>query len=167
MSSPVSSSLIIDARHRLSRRRRLIGELATAGMWASWLSLWRPLVTRLGLPGTGLCKITFANKLLLVGSPLICGGSSWLLIGLVALLLGALGRGQRPRSGGELSTVESKLTDYAAHFQLTETQLFRAQHSRICTVYHDDDGRIVALEPAAGARAVEAAIAPRPLPVKD
>lgn len=166
MTSPQSASLIIDARHRLSRRRRLAGELATAGMWASWLSLWRPLVTRLGLPGTGLCKLPFASKLLLVSSPMLCGGGSWLLFGLVALLLGALGHARRTEAGTDEPAATPTLSDYAAHFQLAETQLFRAQHSRICTVHHDDAGRIVALEPATAVSAAEA-IVPLPLPVED
>lgn len=117
---------VIDLRPQLSWRRRLPGRLGTGALWLGSAAL------------VGVPKLVGA---VMVGSLLVPS----------LLLLDRKRPG--PQAGGRLTHARAPIAseglsrpDAAAHLGLSESQLFRARHASLCTVHHDADGRIVALE---------------------
>jgi poly-beta-1,6-N-acetyl-D-glucosamine biosynthesis protein PgaD len=139
----MSHTLIINARAQLRWQRRLFSDATTAAAWGFWLWLWRPVVStlswvfgaRLGLQHTAL-------KLLAIGTPVTIGNTAVALFGTSGALL--LWNRLAVRKQAPVHT--ACLTDYARHFGLSEQHIQRGRSSQICTVRHDDQGRIVDLQ---------------------
>lgn len=115
---------ILDSRRNHSWQQRLPERLGTSALWLGSLSLLGPI------------KL---SAVLLAGT----------LITPAALVL------ERSRRQQQLvQSVRSTRCQVAglprsvaaAHVGLSESQLFRARHASVCTVHHDNEGRIVALE---------------------
>lgn len=123
MSAAAVVAPIIDLRSRLHWRQRLPGRFSTGVLWLGTFSLLGPLK---------LAGVLLAASL--VAPP--------------ALLLQ---RGRRqPQLVPWVATARPPAAELpravvAAQLGLPESQLFRARHAAICTVHHDDQGRIVAL----------------------
>ncbi|MFM1800121.1 MAG: PgaD-like protein [Cyanobacteriota bacterium] len=117
---------LIDLREQLPWKQRLPARLGTGALWMGSLSLLGPL------------------KLMAV---LLIGGllAPWVL---------RLDRGEprqrrddrAPRSLTAAEPPPVSRSTLAAHLGLPESQLFRARHGAICTVHHDAEGRIVAID---------------------
>lgn len=137
----MSSSLIIDVRHRLRWHQRLFSDASTAALWGAWLWLWAPLVHAiarvLGLgsqhavarlvaatPGDGLEQSVVA----------LVGTSGTLLV------LNRLPPARRAVAVDAPSTAE-----LARRFEVAEEQLVAARRAPVAVVHHDARGRIVAI----------------------
>ena len=131
---------LLDRRARQSWAERLPGRITTGALWLGSASL-------LGPP-----KLA---GLLLVGG-LLTPGLMWIDRRRPPQQpLGATSHSLRPLPTAGLSRAAA-----AAQLQISETQLFRARHANLCTVHHDDQGRIVNVE-------VHPPALPRPLPSPD
>lgn len=142
----MSDSLIIDARHRLRWHQRLFSDATTAMLWGFWLWLWRPVLHTLAwLGGLGLSAYPALSKLFAAGSPVDLEYSVAALAGTSGtLLLWNLlpaRRAHMPPTQG--------LHDYARHFGLSADTLLAGRAARVCVVHHDEQGRIVRIEPRA------------------
>lgn len=144
--------VIIDNRSQFSRRRRLPSELATAAIWGLWLSLWQPIFSNLeGLKIGSVVKSPFVLQWLFHSLTLsvIPAGVFLVLISVTFYSRRVERRGKISRrlDATHSSASELYLRDYAAYFQVAETQVFRGQNSSICRIYHDSTGQITAIIP--------------------
>jgi len=76
------------------------------------------------------------------------------LIMLIAIsMIKMIKRQVKLRHSEENSDKECHLTpkpffdEYARHFQIAETQVFRGQDARVCCIYHNQSGQIIAIVP--------------------
>jgi hypothetical protein len=117
---------IIDLRSSVPLHRRLPVGLGTLALWTLWGAAIRHVMGGLLLGG---------------------GAGSLLLLGVV---LAARLRPRRqpaaaprlPAAPPERGPVSSPQLAMGQPFGLTEVELFRARHSAICTVFHDESGAI-------------------------
>jgi poly-beta-1,6-N-acetyl-D-glucosamine biosynthesis protein PgaD len=139
----MSHSLIINARAQLHWQRRLVSDATTAAAWGFWLWLWRPVVSTLSwLFGARLGLQQTALKLLSVGAPITVADTVMALFGTSGALL--LWNRLAVRKQQPASAINP--AEYARHFGIAEQDVQRTRESQICTVHHDDQGRIVELE---------------------
>ncbi len=139
----MSTSLIIDARNRLSWRHRIAWDASTAALWGGWLWLWAPLVkTGVTLASLGIELPQWMPTLLPAGStgslPLsivALAGTSGTLMALNKL------NARKPQADDALPVAE-----YARHFQIPENVIEAGRSAAICVVHHDADGRIAGIE---------------------
>lgn len=138
-----TSSLIIDARKRLSWPRRFAWDASTAALWGGWLLLWAPLLKS----GVSLARLGMDLPPWLPTS-LAAGGAGGLPLSIVALAgtsgtLMALNKlpVRRQRADEALPVAE-----YARHFELSAQVIEAGRGAAICVVHHDDEGRIAAIE---------------------
>jgi poly-beta-1,6-N-acetyl-D-glucosamine biosynthesis protein PgaD len=138
----MSSSPIIDARHRLRWYQRLLSDASTALLWGAWLWLWWPAlrsfawVAHLGARHHGTLRLLSSDA---VASLEHC----------VAALVGTSGTllvwSCLPRSRVRDRKARS-LSDYARHFGLPKQAILAGRRDSVCVVHHDGSGRIVRLE---------------------
>lgn len=145
--TPMSDSLIINARSHLCWRRRLCCDATTAMLWGYWLWLCRPVIGALDLLGglrLGLqaSSLTLASAAAPLAMPVSLQSSLLVLASTSSsLLLWSLlteRRSDRVRI--------HRLSDYARHFGLSEQTIVTGRSSSVCLVHHDEQGRIVAIE---------------------
>lgn len=145
----VYSRPIINIRRQLRWQQRLFSDAGTLALWSTWLWLCRPAV----LGAAGMMGVAFGMKRPARGTLAANALPSFeemalLLIGVSALLLlwNRLSRvpAVRPRV--------NQLPDFEHHFGLSGQLITAARDSRSCTVHHDEQGRIIAIESAAPAR---------------
>ena len=141
----MAQKLIINARGDLSWRRRVLSDLATAGLWAFWIVLWWPVFRKLYHVirlHEGLAR--GAIQVFRTITPISLTHSSVALLGTCALLLlWTLLPTRKLTHAHDLQTLD----DYAEYFDLDENEILAGRESRICVVRHDEHGRIVGIEP--------------------
>ena len=133
------SAPLLDLRKSRSWGHQLPAELAT-------LSLW-------GLGAKTLLGAAAVPALApLLGLVLLCRSGQGLgrrrgSLATAAMATVPLPQAQLFRTGGSPCFVadDRSRRQLAEHFGLAEVLLFRGQHASICTLHHDDDGRIVDL----------------------
>jgi poly-beta-1,6-N-acetyl-D-glucosamine biosynthesis protein PgaD len=140
--------VIIDVRRQLPWRQRIVSDASTAGLWAGFLWLCRPVV--------GI----FAPARFL-DAHLVSAGASFAAEKLVLALLAVtaclvlwrkLADRRKAPAAGDTSP------NYAAHFGLNDLQLHRGRSSQVCVMHHDSEGRIVGID-AVAAEAVSLEVA--------
>ena len=144
----ISDSVIINVRRQLPWRQRLISDASTAGLWAGFLWLCRPVL--------GIFAPTH-----FVDAHLVSAGASFsaqrMVLALLVVTAGLLlWRKLADRRKAPAAAAVSP--NYAGHFGLNDLQLHRGRSSQICIVHHDADGRIVGIDavtPGAQAAAAE------------
>lgn len=137
-------TLIINKRHELPLRKRLVWDSMTALLWIGWIYLWKPLlvvfygiITLKAEPDdiadvivSEIGVIPFENAItMLIATPLV---------------LFVLSRLNRHKAPSEHLIYEPE--DYAEYFNLDDSQLEECVNSQLITVYHDDQGHITRLE---------------------
>ena len=136
---------IINARRHLRWRHRLFSDAGTLALWSAWLWMCRPAI----LGGMGMLGVAFGMRRPAPGTPAANALPSveemaLVLIGVSALLLlwNRLSRepAVRPRV--------NVLPDFQRHFGFSGEAIELARESQRVIVHHDDQGRIVAIEPA-------------------
>ncbi len=141
--------LIINVRGQLRWHHRLFSDAGTLALWSAWLWMCRPAI----LAGVGMLAVAFGRKRPAPGTP--AGNAlpsveemALVLIGVCALLLlwNRLSREPAVRPRVDL------LPDFQRHFGLSDLAINAARDSQRVLVHHDEQGRIVAIEPAASTR---------------
>jgi hypothetical protein len=120
---------IIDLRSSLPLHRRLPVGLGTLALWALWGAAIRHVL----------------------GGLLLGGGTGSLL--LLGVVLTARLQRRRPSAAAPRvpltlpnhGPVTSSRQGMGQPFGLSEVELFRAQHTQVCTVFHDQNGAILRL----------------------
>lgn len=137
----MSTSIIIDARNRLSWHERFAWDASTAALWGGWLWLWAPLLKA----GASLASVGIDLPL---PTLLPAGGAGSFPLSIVALAgtsgtLMALNKlpVRRPQADEALPVAE-----YAKRFQVPEQVIEAGRRASICVVHHDADGRIAGIE---------------------
>ena len=132
----ISDSVIINVRRQLPWRQRLISDASTAGLWAGFLWLCRPVA--------GIFTPThFVDAhLVSAGAPVAAGQIVLLLLAVCGGLM--LWRKLADRRKAPAAAEGSP--NYAGHFGLNDLQLHRGRSSQVCVVHHDADGRIVGID---------------------
>ncbi len=161
----ISNHLIIDVRHKLPWRQRIVSDTGTAGLWMAWLWLCRSGIgvigllrvaathpAALGLIAAGSAAVLFSGALTIGGA----SGALWLWNKIV---------------GGQHEEAPVSAPNYAAYFGISDPQLHRCRSAQVCIVHHDAEGRILAIEteiphPPAAADASGAAGACGPMPLQ-
>jgi poly-beta-1,6-N-acetyl-D-glucosamine biosynthesis protein PgaD len=145
----VNARPIINIRSQLRWRHRLFSDASTLALWSAWLWLCRPAI----LGAIGMFGVAFGMRHPAPGTPAANALPSLeemvlLLIGVSALLMlwNRLSRvpAVKPRV--------NVLPDYERHFGLSGDVINAARDSQRCVVSHDDQGRIIRIETAIGAR---------------
>ena len=142
----MANPLIINARRQLSWNRRLFSDASTLALWSMWLWLCRSALIRL----VGMFGVAFGLRHSAVhdGSvgQLVFAGAALTIEDAIAALLGTCGvlmlwnrLASRPAPTPRVNLVP----DYAAYFGLESQQLTEARSSSVCTVHHDEAGRIL------------------------
>lgn len=137
----MSNSLIINIRQQLDWHQRFFSDSSTALAWAMWLYLWRPLVVITGVHAVNShpTLFHFATNI----SPAMFGSIIAVVIfGAVGLLLWARLPSRRIKP-----MAHKTLTDYARYFDLPKQDIMEGREANVCTVYHDAQGKIVAIRP--------------------
>ncbi len=180
----VSHPLIINARRQLSWNRRLLSDASTLALWTMWLWLCRSALLRvmdmvgmaLGLRHATVTHSTAVHGALThatsshvtaahvavahatsiapvvpVGGMLTIEDAIVALIGTCSLLMLWNRLASQPAPMPRLAIVP----DYAGHFGIEPRQLADARDSNVCTVHHDEAGRILRID--AGQRELPAA----------
>ena len=140
----MADDLIINARRKLSWRRRIGSDAATALLWAVWIYLCWPVIEKLyEVVRLQLALEPAAIEVLETADPISLQHSLVALIGTcAALMLWTL----MPKRKVTHPHTANTLDDYAETFAIPADSLDRAQHSRITTVHCDEEGEIVQLE---------------------
>jgi poly-beta-1,6-N-acetyl-D-glucosamine biosynthesis protein PgaD len=139
----MKNSLIINVRSQLRWHRRLVSDATTALLWAGWLWMCRPAVFALTrLLGLALGHRHPATKLLMLGTPVSVEATALALAGTSGLLL----LWNRLSSQPALRPPTTVLPDYAGHFGIDTQTIVAGRHSAVCTVHHDEQGRITRIE---------------------
>jgi hypothetical protein len=132
---------IIDLRPDLAAHRQLPAELGTLALWGGWaLLLAGPVAPLSGMALLGLWRLRRRWQGM---APAKAAGPTQPLEGSAPPTAAA-----KATAAGPLIQSSADLGRAAmAHaFGLREVDLFRAQHAPVCTVHHDDHGRILLLE---------------------
>lgn len=140
---------IINARHQLDWRQRLLTDAATAGLWVFWLTLMQPLTSLLQFQVSGhfgLAVRPLAMNLFLFGHKslhwlLALGGTSGLLLAWSRLPV---------RPAGSLA-VSCPIQVASRRHAVCGEQLRSGRGANVCVVHHDEQGRIIAIETRHGA----------------
>jgi poly-beta-1,6-N-acetyl-D-glucosamine biosynthesis protein PgaD len=145
----VNPRLIINARGQLRWHHRLFSDAGTLALWSAWLWMCRPAI----LATVGTLGVAFGMRRPARGTPAADALPSFeemalVLIGVSALLLlwNRLSREPAVRPRIDL------LPDFQRHFALSGELIEAARESHRVVVHHDEQGRIVAIEPAASTR---------------
>ncbi|MBS0213807.1 MAG: poly-beta-1,6-N-acetyl-D-glucosamine biosynthesis protein PgaD [Proteobacteria bacterium] len=141
----MTQRLIINARKDLSWRRRLLSDAVTALLWIGWFVLWFPVLRKL-YQAIALHRYfaSAAIDVLDTLTPISLPHALLALIGTSALLmLWSLLPTRRLMQAHVVQTLE----DYADYFDLDEAVIAAGQASRVCVIHHDEEGRIVAIDP--------------------
>jgi poly-beta-1,6-N-acetyl-D-glucosamine biosynthesis protein PgaD len=156
----VPHPLIINARRQLSWNRRLFSDASTLALWSVWLWLCRSALVRLvGMFGVALglrhsaVHGASAGQLMFAGAVLTIEDAAVALLGTCGVLMLWNRLASQPAPTPRINLVP----DYAAHFGLDVQQLVEARDSSICTVHHDEAGRILRIDTAARTPATAAA----------
>lgn len=154
----MSNALIINARHHLSAYQRFTSNASTAMLWGGWLWMWRPLLNVFNwVNNLGANVQPTLLKLMATGTPMSLEGSVMALIGASGtLLLWNMLPAQKARTSAQTPL----LRDYADYFELPELDILSGRASNVCTVHHDETGRITRIESqdwSLGAEAVQQA----------
>jgi poly-beta-1,6-N-acetyl-D-glucosamine biosynthesis protein PgaD len=143
----MSHSLIINARRELGWHRRLFSDATTAMLWGFWLWLWRPVLSAISWlagPRLGL-QHSVAKALALIVPTSSVANTAVALFGTSGSLL--LWKLFSARSAPKpLSPELPDLPDYARHFGLSEREVAGGRAQQICTVHHDEFGRILRID---------------------
>lgn len=138
-----SSPPIVDLRARLPWPGRLPGRLGTAALWLGSCSLLGPtkravvlLAGSLMVPCLSLLERSRADTLPRLAS----------LASDAVELLPPAAQGPLSAGGAVPEAPGLRRAALAAQLGLSGSLLFRARHAALCTVHHDVEGRIVALE---------------------
>jgi poly-beta-1,6-N-acetyl-D-glucosamine biosynthesis protein PgaD len=138
----MSTSIIIDARDRLSWHQRFAWDASTAALWGGWLWLWAPLLKAgLSLARVGADMPWFPKLMTVAGagsvqlSLVALAGTSGTLMAMSKLPV------RKPHAAKPLPVAA-----YARHFHVTEQVIEAGRNSAICVVHHDAEGRIAGIE---------------------
>lgn len=148
--------LIIDARRQLSWNRRLFSDASTLVLWSMWLWLCRSAVLRMA--GTLGVMLGISHAGVHSAAPLVIAGmfsiedAALALVGTGAMLMLWNRLASQPAPLPRIHAVP----DFVAHFGVDASALDTARASQVCTVHHDESGRILRIDarnfsaPAAG-----------------
>lgn len=139
----LTDSLIINVPHRLGLPRRLLTWTVTLGLWVLWGCLWAPIIHNYSYLVHCCGSISVAAVRLLDGATVIS------MEHITSALLGTAATlmlwGMLPRHGRTGTHRQNSLTDYARHFGLEEAAILHGRSAAVCTVHHDEQGRITAI----------------------
>lgn len=129
---PSRSAPIIDLRAEQPRHRQVPTELATLSLWGAW----GLLLGGVAAPA-GLLTLVAAWRL----------GRAWLRSSPQAAVPDPFPQ-PLPQFSDPLvqSSADQGRLAMAQHFGLREVDLFRAQHTSVCRVHHDEGGGILRIE---------------------
>lgn len=136
-------TLIINKRHELPKRKRLVWDGLTIGLWLGFIYLWKPLlvvfygIITLKVPADKISDWIFEN----IHSVTFEHAISMLIATPIVLFI--LSRLNRHRAPSEHLLYKS--TDYSNYFHLDDDQLQQCANSQLVTVFHDDHGHITHL----------------------
>ena len=137
--------MIINARHDLDWRRRLLSDVLTALLWIGWILLWLPVFHKLRVVlALHMYFAPAAIEVLDTLTPISLTHSLIALIGTSGLLM--LWTLLPTRSLTHAHAAQTA-QDYAAYFDLDEGEILAGQQSQVCVVHHDDHGNITRIEP--------------------
>lgn len=136
-------TLIINRRHEMPKRKRVIWDVLTIGLWLGFIYLWKPvLIVFYGIMTLeetpdqisdwiyeNISSVTFEHAVtMLVATPII---------------LFVLSRLNRHRAPSEHLIYEP--SDYADYFNIEISELQQCSDSQYVSVYHDANGHIIHL----------------------
>ena len=134
-----NNPLIINIRKQLNWRQRFFSDSSTALMWGMWLYLWRPIVVISSVHVVTHPIVHVVTKI----SPSTMGYIiATVICGAAGLLLWTLLPARRVKP-----IAHKTLTDYARHFHLPKQEIIAGREANICTVYHDEHGKIIGITP--------------------
>lgn len=138
----MTDKLIINARKQLHWHQRLLTDSATAGLWAVWLLLLRPLAGALHwLHGWGMAMRPLALNLLMVGHN---GLDAMIALSSTSGVLMLWSR--LPSRAPQLVRPACPVRLASEHAGVDQSLVRAGQQSNICIVHHDEHGRIVHIE---------------------
>jgi poly-beta-1,6-N-acetyl-D-glucosamine biosynthesis protein PgaD len=142
----VRHPLIIDARRQLSWNRRLFSDASTLALWSVWLWLCRSAVLR--MVGTLGVMVGISRAGIHADSPAVIAGvfsiedAALALVGTGATLMLWNRLASQPAPMPRIHAIP----DFTTHFGIEAPMLDAARASQVCTVHHDEAGRILRIE---------------------
>ncbi len=137
-------TLIINKRHEMPKRKKIIWDTLTIGLWLGFIYLWKPVliifygIITLSVPADeiadwiyeNISSVTFENAVMMLSA--------------TPIVLFILSRLNRHRAPSEHLIYEP--SDYADYFNVDIMQLQECNDSQLVSVYHDHHGHIIHLE---------------------
>ncbi len=137
-------TLIINKRHEMPKRKRLLWDAFTVLLWIGWIYLWKPVIIvlykiiMLDAPVEELSDVIYEEVNAIPFEHAI------IMLTVTPVILFILSRLNRHQAPSEHLMYEAH--EYSEYFKLEEGQLASCIESQLVTVYHDEYGRIVRLE---------------------
>lgn len=137
-------TLIINKRHEMPFRKKLLWDGVTVVLWVGWIYLWKPLLEVLYKMVTLDAGPNDVWKVILSDISVIPVENAVMMLIATPLVLFVLSRLNRHKAPSTHLLYDP--ADYAAYFHLDTKELTESMESRLITVYHDDHGHITSLE---------------------
>ena len=135
-----NNALIIDLRSQMPWHKRYVSNTTTAMLWAVWLLLWRPVMIIVGI--LGVQKPQIVQQFVQMFTHVLENGFTALIACAISLWLWS----NFVSSKSVKPTQNKTLDDYAQYFELSPSQLQQARQDQVLTVYHNAEGKIVAIK---------------------
>lgn len=137
-------TLIINKRHELPLRKKLVWDAVTVLLWIGWIYLWKPLffvfyeMVSLDAPANEISTVIFDEV-----SAVTFGHAIVMLIAtpIVLFILSWLNRHVAPSEH-----LIYEFDEYAEYFQVDSEKLKESIATQLVTIHHDNNGHIVGFE---------------------
>ena len=147
-------TLIINLRHELPLRKRILSDAATAFLWAFWIYLWWPFfeilwrIVIIHASAEDIADTIFdeIHAVTVEHALMMLIGTSAILI-----LIAKLPK-YRPQSLHAVYQPE----EYAQFFAIHPDELVQGLQSQVCTLHHNASGKIVSIQTGVPNNAVKA-----------
>lgn len=136
-------SLIINKRHELPIKNRLIWDGVTVLLWLGWIYLWKPFLIVIYKIITLHADPEEISDVIYDSINAIPVHHAVFMLIATPVVLFILSRLHRYKAPSEHLIYEPE--DYAHHFNVESAQLRQCLNSQLVTVYHDDHGHITGL----------------------
>jgi biofilm PGA synthesis protein PgaD len=137
-------TLIINKRHELPLRKKIIWDIVTILLWAGWLYLWKPFFHVIYKIFTLDAKPNELADVIMDNIHVIPLHKALIMLITTPIILFLLSRINRHREPTAHLIYDSN--EYAKFFGVENSQLEHCRNSQLVTVHHNDHGQITLLE---------------------
>jgi poly-beta-1,6-N-acetyl-D-glucosamine biosynthesis protein PgaD len=137
-------TLIINKRHELPLRKKIVWDIVTVLLWTGWIYLWKPFFHVIHKILTLDAKPNEIADVIMDNIHVIPVYKALIMLITTPLILFILSRINRYRAPSTHLIYDS--SEYASYFGVDNVELEHCRNSQLVTVYHNEHGQITALK---------------------